>query len=225
MFVRIPNVLNKENLQFVDELVAHGKFADGAATTGAPTKSVKHNLQLDLAAHPRRDEFLRMINQALNANSVVRGVAMPKRMTMPLISKYETGMAYGWHIDNPLMFAMGNTVRTDIAGTLFISDRNSYEGGELMVRTASGDIKVKLDRGDCFLYPATQRHQVLPITRGVRIAVVFWIQSMIADPAQRELLHDLELAYELVLKENPQSEALQMIQRAQTNLVRRWSEV
>lgn len=151
MFVRIPNVLNAENLQFVDELVAHGKFADGAATTGGPTKAAKHNLQLNLAAHPKRDEIQRMINQALNTNPMVRALAMPQRMTMPLISKYETGMAYGWHIDNSLMSAMGNTVRTDIAGTLFISDKKNYDGGELMVRTATGDIQAKLERGDCFL--------------------------------------------------------------------------
>jgi PKHD-type hydroxylase len=225
MFVRILKLLNGENLQLVDELVTGGTFTDGAATTGNPTKSAKKNLQLELATHPRRDDFLRMVSQTLNANPVIRSVALPKRMTMPLVSKYETGMAYGWHIDNPLMYSMGNTVRTDVAGTIFVSDKNSYDGGELVVRSAFGDARVKLDRGDCFLYPATSRHQVLPVTRGERVAIVFWIQSIVADPAKRELLYDLELAYDVMLKENPQSEALQMLQRAQTNLVRRWSEV
>lgn len=225
MFMRVQNVLNAENLQFVEELATHGKFVDGGSTTGAPTRSAKHNLQLDLATHPKRDDFVRMITQAVNANAAIRTIALPKRITMPLISKYTQDMAYGWHIDNPLMFSLGNPVRTDIACTIFISKQEDYEGGELVVRSASGDIKVKLDRGDCFLYPATSRHQVLPVIRGERVAVVFWIQSMIADVTKREILHDLELAYETVFKESAKSEALQMIQRAQTNLVRRWSDV
>jgi PKHD-type hydroxylase len=65
----------------------------------------------------------------------------------------------------------------------------------------------------------------MEVTRGERLAIVFWIQSMIADASKRELLHDLGVAYDRVLKDNPESEALQAIQRAQTNLVRRWSEV
>ena len=225
MYVRVPNLLSEENLQVADELIAHGKFSDGAATTGAPTKAIKHNLQLDLGTHPRRDDFFRMITQVMNANPMVRSVALPKRMSVPLVSKYEPGMSYGWHIDNAIMSAMGNPMRSDIACTIFVSNKQDYSGGELMVRTASGDIKVKLDRGDGFLYPATSRHQVLEVTQGQRLAIVFWIQSMIEDVSKRELLHDLEMAYDRLTKENPKSEALQMIQRAQANLLRRWSDI
>ncbi len=225
MYLRIPNLLNEENLQLVDELIATGSFADGAATTGAPTKAVKKNLQLELRNHPKRDEFLKMVTSIVNANPLLRTTAFPRRMTFPLVSKYETGMSYGWHIDNPIMSVMGSPVRTDIACTIFINESSAYAGGELIVRTGSGDVRVKLERGDAFIYPATSRHQVTEVTRGERIAVVFWIQSMIADTSKRELLHDLGMAYDRVLKESPESEALQAIQRAQTNLVRRWSEV
>lgn len=225
MYLRVPKFLNDENLMLVDELIADGKFSDGAATTGAPTKSVKKNLQIDFAQHPRRDEFLQMISSVANSNTMMRSSAYPRRMTHPLLSKYETGMSYGWHIDNPIMSAMGNPVRTDIACTVFISDSSDYEGGELVVRTSSGDVRVKLDRGDAFIYPATSRHQVLEVTRGQRLAVVFWIQSMVPEASQREILHDLGIAYDRILRESPESEALQTIQRSQTNLLRRWCQV
>lgn len=225
MYLRVPKFLDDEAMKLVDDFLAAGSFIDGAATTGTPTKSVKKNLQIDFGSHPKRDEFLQLITAKVNANAMMRATALPHRMTYPLISKYETGMSYGWHIDNPIMPSMGNPVRTDIACTIFISGSSGYDGGELNVRTASGDIRVKLERGDAFVYPATSRHQVMEVTRGERLAIVFWIQSMIADASKRELLHDLGVAYDRVLKDNPESEALQAIQRAQTNLVRRWSEV
>lgn len=225
MFVRIQNLLNKEQLSLVDELIGSSDFVDGSGTTGEPTKAVKHNLQIELAQHPKREEFLRMITQIINKHPVVRATIVPKKMTVPLISKYQTGMAYGWHVDNAIMAGMGTAVRTDVACTLFLSNSDSYEGGELVVRSNSGDVKVKLERGDAFFYPATSRHQVTEVTRGERLAIVFWIQSMIADPGKREILYDLELAYDRLRKDHPTSEAAQMIQRAQSNLVRRWSEV
>lgn len=224
MFVRIPKLINETQLNFLDEFVTAGSFADGKATTGAPTKAVKNNLQIDLVNHPKRDEFFALISKSMNENKVVRSTVQPLRMTLPLLSKYETGMAYGWHVDNAIMSAMGSPVRTDVACTIFLSDPSSYDGGELIVRSGTGDAKIKLERGDAFLYPATSRHRVEEVTRGERIAVVFWIQSMIADASKREILYDLELAYDRVMKENPASEAAQAIQRAQSNLVRRWTE-
>lgn len=225
MYLRIPNLLDEASLKLVDEIIAAGDFADGAATTGAPTKPVKKNLQIDFAEHPQRDQFMQMITHTVNTNSMMRSAAMPRRMTFPLLSKYEKGMSYGWHIDNPIMASKGNPVRTDIACTMFVSKSSDYEGGELVVRTSSGDVKVKLERGEGFIYPATSRHQVLEVTSGARIAIVFWIQSIVADATKRETLHDLSVAYDRVLKETPESEALQYIQRSQTNLLRRWGQV
>ena len=155
---------------------------------------------------------------------MLRAATLPRRMTQPLLNKYEVGMSYGWQIDNPIMTAMGTPIRIDIACTIFLSDSADYQGGELVVRTSSGDATVKLERGDAFVYPTTSRHQELVVTSGERFAVVFWIQSMLADASKREIHHDLGVAYDRILKETPESEALQSIQRSQTNLLRRWSE-
>lgn len=225
MYLRVPKFLNDQNLKLVDELIASSQFIDGAATTGGPTKAAKKNLQVDFSQNPQRDQLLQMITTTLNSNPMLRAATLPRRMTHPLLSKYEKGMSYGWHIDNPIMNIMGNPIRTDIACTVFISNSSDYEGGELIVRTSSGDAKVKLERGDAFVYPATSRHQVLEVTSGERLAVVFWIQSMVPDADKREILHDLSVAYDRILKETPDSEALQSIQRSQTNLLRHWSQV
>jgi len=225
MYLRIPGLLTVDNLKLVDELIAEGDFTDGAETTGEPTKAVKSNQQLDINNHPRRDEFLRMVTQQVNNNPVIRSTAFPRKMTFPLISKYRVGDAYGWHVDNPIMFALGNPIRSDLACTVFLNNSDQYDGGELLLRTSSGDMKAKLERGDAILYPATSRHQVTEVTRGERLAIVFWVQSMIADPSKREILHELGMAYDQVMRENPKSEALQSIQKAQANLVRRWAEM
>ncbi len=225
MYLRVPKFLDEEKLKLIDGLIAGGQFVDGATTTGGPTKAVKQNLQIDFSQHPERDAFLQLISTAVNSNPIMRTAALPRRMTYPLLSKYQTGMAYGWHIDNPIMSTMGSPVRTDIACTVFISDPSDYEGGELVVRTSSGDLNVKFDRGDAFIYPATSRHQVLEVTSGDRLAVVFWVQSMVADAGKREILQDLAIAYDRILAESPESEVLQIIQRSQTNLLRRWGEV
>lgn len=146
-------------------------------------------------------------------------------MTLPLISKYTKGMHYGWHIDNPLMPGAGVIVRTDIACTVFLSKADDYDGGEFQARTSAGEVKIKLDRGDAVFYPAGTRHQVSEVTRGERRALIFWVQSMIADSGKRELMQQQELAYSKLIHENPNSEALALIQQVQTNLLRMWAEV
>jgi len=163
MYLRVPKFLNDQNLKLLGELIAGGQFIDGSATIGGPTKSAKNNLQIDFTAHPQRDQFLQMITTAVNSSPMMCAAALPRRMTFPLLRKYETGMAYGWHIDNPIMSSLGSSVRTDIACTVFISDSSDCQGGELIVRSSSGDVRVKPERGDAFIYPATSQHQVLEV--------------------------------------------------------------
>lgn len=225
MFVKIPKLLSDADLAKIDKVIASGTFLDGAATTGNATKPVKHNVQLDLAKSPRKEDLLEVLNRTMNVNSTVRAAILPRRMSVPLVSKYSKGMSYGWHVDNAIMMGAAGPLRTDVACTVFLSNSADYDGGELVLSTSSGDLQVKLDRGDAFLYPAISRHQVKEVTSGERVAIVMWIQSMVADASKREILYDLELSYDRLRKENPASEAIQYLQRTQANLVRRWSEV
>jgi PKHD-type hydroxylase len=113
-----------------------------------------------------------------------------------MFNRYGQGMAYGPHVDNAIRYApvTGGRFRTDLSATLFLSDPADYDGGELIIEGDAGATRVKLPAGDLILYPAASVHQVSEVTRGERLAAVFWVQSMVADPTRRQLLYDLDLA-------------------------------
>jgi PKHD-type hydroxylase len=225
MFLRIPNLLSEDDLSALEALSAGGRFVDGAASAGTPTRAANNNLQLEPADDAARRSLIDTVTRAVTASTTVRASALPSRLTAPMLTKYEPGMSYGWHVDNAIMGGLGGQVRSDIACTIFLSEPKDYDGGELVVQTSTGEAHVRLERGEAFLYPATSRHRVTEVTRGERLAVVFWIQSLIAEASRRELLNDLNLAYESVLRENADSGGLQLIQRAHANLVRMWSDL
>lgn len=224
MFIRIPALLDEKALEAVDAIVASGRFADGRESAGVASKGTKRNLQLELVGE-QRERLLSVIGSAVSANVKIRAAVLPRRITVPIVSRFDPGMAYGWHIDNPVMANGSEPVRSDVACTIFLSNPDDYEGGELIVQTSTGEAHVRLPRGHAFLYPATSRHRVSEVMRGERLAVVFWIQCLVADAAKRELLNDLNLAYETVMRENPNSEGLQPVQRVHANLVRMWSDI
>ena len=220
MFLQIPDVLNAEELATIDSAIADGTFIDGAATGPGTAGAVKNNLQLERTGES--DALDKTIVQAPMRHDVIRSACLPTRVMRPIFNRYETGMAYGWHSDNPLM-AAGSTVRTDIAVTVFLSDPDSYEGGGLMVNTAGGQALFRLARGHAVLYPASAVHCVEPITKGTRHAVVTWIQSIVADPARRGLLHDLDRASRLIREKAPASDEARLLMKSHANLRRMWA--
>ncbi len=225
MYVRVKKLLSNEDLSLIDGLIAAGQFSDGKKTAGLPTREIKNNKQFDLTDSTVRETLIRILNRVMNTNPMIKAAVLPRRITQPLISQYDVGMSYGWHVDNAIMLSPSGPLRTDVACTIFLSNSTDYKGGELMLATTAGDVQVKLERGDAFFYPAVSRHQVKEITSGTRTAIVFWIQSMVADASKREILYDLELAYDRLIKENPESESIPYLQRSQANLIRRWSDV
>jgi PKHD-type hydroxylase len=222
MFLQVPNLLNDEELARVDKAVAEGKFVDGEATADAPTKPVKNNLQME--AGEDGDALTQLIVQAIARNPLVQRSCLPSRVVRPLFSRYEAGMSYGWHTDNPLM-SEGRPLRTDIAVTIFLSDPESYEGGDLTVNTAGGQARFRLPRGHAILYPATTIHSVAEVTKGVRNAAVTWIQSIVESASRREMLHDLDTALRLVREKAPTSDEARLLMKCHANLMRMWSDV
>ncbi len=150
MFLQVPNILTDEELAKLDNAIAAGTFADGKSTADEPTKPVKNILQMEKSEGG--DAVAQIVVQAIARSPLVQRTCMPSRVVRPLFSRYETGMAYGWHIDNPLM-AEGRPLRTDIACTIFLSEPDSYEGGDLVVNTAGGQAHFRLPRGHAILYP------------------------------------------------------------------------
>lgn len=222
MFLQVPNLLNDDELATLGAAIAGAKYVDGKATADAPTKDAKRNLQME--RDENSDRLSQIVVQALARNPLVQRVCMPSRVVRPVFSRYETGMQYGWHTDNPLMVE-GRSLRTDIAATVFLSDLESYEGGDLIVNTAGGQARFRLPRGTAVLYPATTIHSVAEVTKGVRDAAVTWIQSLIESAQQRELLHDLDTAARIVQEKTPNSDEARLLTKCYGNLMRMWADV
>jgi PKHD-type hydroxylase len=156
---------------------------------------------------------------------VYRNGALPLRAATPTYARYAPGMAYGEHLDDPIMGAEGLPYRSDVAVTLFLTAPEDYDGGELVVRLPFGEQRVKLPAGDAVLYPAGSIHRVSPVTRGERLVAVTWVQSVVRDPARRELLYGLNAAREALLARAPRAEETAQVNAAYLNLVRMWSEL
>jgi PKHD-type hydroxylase len=156
---------------------------------------------------------------------VYRGGALPLHVASPLYVRYRPGMAYGDHLDDPIMGTGGVMYRSDVAVTVFLNAPEEYDGGELVIRTAAGEHAVKSAAGDAVLYPAGSIHHVNPVTRGERLAAVTWVQSLVRDAGRRELLYGLNAAREKLLQSAPEAEETAQVNAAYLNLIRMWSDI
>ncbi len=218
MVTVIGNVLSTAEVAALREAAADLPFADGQATAGRYAAGVKNNEQAE--SSPALAAILDKVKAALDGNALFRSVARPRRYTRMLVSRYAPGMEYGAHVDDAIM----GGARTDLSFTLFLSDPESYDGGGLIMQEQVEDRRFRLDPGDMVLYPTGQLHRVEPVTRGARLAVVGWVQSWVRDPAQREVLHDLDTATQAVFDAGGKSPHFDRLLKAKTNLYRMWAE-
>jgi PKHD-type hydroxylase len=217
MILCIASVLDPAALATVRTELAGAKFEDGRRTAGWAAQSVKNNVQLpsDSTSHAR---VTQIAIEAISSHEVVMAAALPRAFRPPLVSRYETGMSYGRHVDDAVMGTP--TMRTDLSFTLFISDPAEYEGGELVLEMPEGDHSYKLDAGSVVLYPSTMLHRVDPVVSGVRTVVVGWIQSLVADPRMREALFDLYRVRRMLFEREGKSEGLDLLNKTYSNLLR-----
>jgi PKHD-type hydroxylase len=155
-------------------------------------RAVKYNQQAERTGELA--ELEQLVSSSLYANSLFQAFAVPRRIRPPLFSRYEPGMSYGDHVDSAIINDQGQLLRADLAVTLFLSPPESYDGGELIIRQGAGQVEIKLAPGDAVIYPADTLHQVAPVTRGVRMAAVTWVQTAVQDSRMRAILFDLFLA-------------------------------
>ena len=224
MLLRLREVLRNDELGLVREWLADANFVDGRLSAGTVARRVKNNEELDA----RATELERLNNLVMNRlvhHPVYRGGALPLHIASPYYARYQPGMAYGNHLDDPIMGADGLRYRSDIAITIFLNAPEDYGGGELVIQTAFGSQPVKLAAGEGVLYPAGSIHQVNPVTRGERLVAVTWAQSLVRDPARRELLYDLGQAREKLLQSAPDAAETAQVNAAYLNLIRMWSEI
>ena len=193
-------------------------FDDGKKTAGRFVREIKANDQA--ATSPERDAILVRVERALRENAVFRSAARPKALTPLILSRYREGQTYGLHVDDAVMGAL----RTDLSFTLFLAEPEQYDGGALIIEDHFESRAVKLSAGDLLLYPSTSLHRVEPVTRGERLVVVGWVQSLIRRSDQREILFDLDQTIETVHVAEGKSSTFDALAKTRSNLLRMWIE-
>jgi PKHD-type hydroxylase len=219
MLITIADVLSQGDLEEIRAMLGAMRFEDGRATAGWSARLVKDNEQA------REGAALGLLRErvasAILANEVFNLAARPKALTPLIFSRYTEGRHYGSHVDNPLM----NGIRTDVSFTLFLAEPESYDGGELVIESMSGEEEVKLEAGGLVAYDSTTLHRVAPVARGERLVAVGWAQSYVRDSARRELLFDLETARRNLFAQTGKTPEFDLLAKTSANLFRMWAEV
>lgn len=224
MIICISGVLSPTDVDTICTQLESESFVDGRTTAGRYARDVKQNQQLSSKSQ-HADEIKKAIAQAIQKHPLIQIAARPRAMRPIMISRYQSGMTYGSHVDNALMGNGTGMIRTDLSITVFLSDPSSYDGGELVIESHQGEQSIKLDAGSAVLYPSSTLHRVEPVTRGVRVAAVTWIQSFIRDPSQREILFDLDTIRQRLFDQSGKSHEFDLLAKSISNLLRLWSEV
>ena len=226
MILEIPGILTSEQVAHARRLLDSASWIDGRVTAGSQSARVKDNEQLP-EGHPVAQELGDFIVTALQGNGLFISAALPLRVFPPLFNCYRGGQSFGNHVDNAVRQSRTNgaTVRTDLSATLFLTEPDEYDGGDLMVEDTFGVHSVKLPSGHMVLYPASSLHKVTPVTRGARVSSFFWIQSMLRDDGERTLLFDLDTAIQRLTLDLPDHPAAVQLTSVYHNLIRRWAEV
>jgi len=219
MILPVANVLTPDQIARFRERLSAARFQDGKATAGWHAKLVKANEQLS-PADPAHADLRAEVERTVRAHPVVAMAARPKAFGPILFSRYHTGQQYGSHVDDALM----GGVRTDVSFTLFLADPDSYEGGDLVMETTAGEMAFKLPAGAGLFYPSTTLHRVDPVRTGERLCVVGWIRSYVRDPADRELLFDLDTARTALFNAQGKTAEFDLLSKCLSNLLRRWAE-
>jgi len=225
MLIVIPNVLSHVQLERVASLISDGQFVDGRLSAGTTAKLVKNNEEFKATSTSQLEQLNQLVVGSLIQNPIYHAAAMPHRVAVPHYARYTPGMAYGDHVDNPIMGPPGDRYRSDISTTVFLNEPDEYQGGELVIRTSFGDPTIKLPAGHAVIYPSSSLHHVNEVTSGERLVAVTWTQSVIRDPQQRELCYQLYQAREKLMQKRPGEEETTQIDHAYVNLVRMWSEL
>ena len=229
MLVKINNVLPKSLVQDMRDILSAAEWVDGNVTAGYQSAKAKNNLQL-----PEHSKTARQLGDVILAelakNALFMSAALPLKIFPPLFNCYQGGQSFGAHVDNAIRQVPGTPVkiRTDISMTLFLSEPEEYEGGELIIQNnyspASDFQHIKLAAGDMVLYPSTSLHRVTPVTEGRRLASFFWLQSMVGSAENRALLFDLDGSIQSLQEKVSDSTEIIQLTGVYHNLLRQWSQ-
>lgn len=227
MLIHIPGILSREEVLHCRQRLELSEWVDGKITAGDQSAKAKANLQIPQESDVAH-QLGRLILNALARNDIFTSAALPLRVFPPLFNRYDVGMEFEYHVDNSIRPdpETGFRIRTDVSSTLFLSDMESYDGGELVIQDTYGVHTAKFPAGDLVLYPSTSLHKVNRVTRGSRWASFFWTQSMVKDDGCRTLLYELDQSIRQTRQLIPDtSPAVLGLTASYHNLVRRWAEL
>jgi PKHD-type hydroxylase len=224
MLLHIPGVLTRDEIAEFRRRLDKADWTDGRETVGSQGAKVKRNEQLPDAS-PIKDELGRAILRALRLCPVFFAAALPRKILPPRFNRYEGGGEYGFHIDGAVMaFGDGEHLRSDVSCTVFLNDPDEYDGGRLIVSDTYGEHSIAHAAGDAVIYPSSSLHRVEPVTRGVRIASFFWIESLVRDDRQRRMLLELDTSIQKLTQDGADQDAVLQLTGVYHNLLRLWSE-
>ncbi|MDH5648077.1 MAG: Fe2+-dependent dioxygenase [Gammaproteobacteria bacterium] len=224
MLLTIADILDEKKLANIRKILESAKFVDGKLSAGSFARRLKNNQEMEQQS--QQAQYLdQLVVGSLAENAIFRNAALPLKVSQPFFARYNDGMSYGDHIDDPIMGTGGERYRTDVSVTVFLSEPSEYDGGELVINTTFGQQQIKLPAGHAVMYPSSSLHHVAKVTRGNRLVSVLWIQSMVREPAKREILFELNQARESLMKRHPDNPETAQVDHTYVNLVRLWSEV
>ncbi|HYH10073.1 MAG TPA: Fe2+-dependent dioxygenase [Thermoanaerobaculia bacterium] len=226
MLLQIPDVLTKSQVRDARAVLDAAEWVDGRVTAGHQSARAKDNQQI-AENHAAARQIGELIVAALARNPLFRSAALPLHVFPPLFNRYSGGQSFGAHVDNAVRQVSGTAhqLRTDLSATLFLSEPDEYDGGELVIEDTFGVQSVRLEAGNMILYPASSLHHVRPVTRGARVSSFFWIQSMVRDDGKRTLLFDLDLSIQRLGADLPEHASVLQLTGVYHNLLRRWAEL
>jgi PKHD-type hydroxylase len=224
MLLEIPELLSRDEVRQARALLEAAEWEDGRQTAGHRAHGVKDNFQLPLD-HPVAKQLGDFVLDKLGRCPLFIAATLPLRVLPPRFNRYEGGGTYGSHVDSAI-FSIPNSqtrVRTDVSTTLFLSDPDEYDGGELVIEDTFGEQRVKLPAGHMLVYPGSSLHHVTPVTRGVRFAAFFWTQSLVLADQNRRLLFELDSAIQSLTGDHPDHGSIDHLTNVYHNLLRQWS--
>jgi len=226
MLIVIPEVLTADEVKQCRMALLGAEWEDGRKTAGYIAADVKKNRQLPLDS-PVAKELGAKLMQVLASHPQFIAAALPAKMLPPRFNRYEGGQTYGNHIDNAI-FNIPHTherIRSDVSSTLFLSDPDDYEGGELVIEDTYGSQEIKLPAGHLVVYPGTSLHRVNPVTQGMRLGSFFWTQSMVRQAHRRAMLWELDQAIQSLAQQGGDTAELARLSGVYHNLIREWAEI
>jgi PKHD-type hydroxylase len=225
MLLHVPNVLTKAEVNQMRQALDAGAWVNGAATAGPMAAEAKHNQQFSTES-TQYQALSQSIVSALERHPLFVSAALPRHILPPMFNRYATGETYGNHVDNAIQLdrRTGARVRTDVSVTVFLSEPEDYEGGELVVQDTYGSHEVKLPAGDAIVYPASSLHRVEPVISGVRTASFLWVQSLVSDAWRRNMLFELDMTLLKLRGQLGNTTEIVDLAGHYHNLIRQWSD-